>query len=70
MEITDQDSEASEKNETTSNARLFQPLSTQEECRVKTFDGDDRCQPIDHSGGRRKKIIQGFTQMIIHPRRQ
>jgi hypothetical protein len=43
IEISDEHSEEGKENETTSNVRLFQPLSTQEQCRVKTFDGDERC---------------------------
>ena len=65
IQITEEHSEEGKENQTTSDVRLFQPLSTQEECRVKTFDGDERCQPIDHSSGRGKKLVQQFTKMIV-----
>ena len=65
IEITDEHTEEDQENETTSNVRLFQPLTTQEECRVETFDGDERCQPINHSRGRGMKVIQRFTKMIV-----
>ena len=49
INITNQNIDQYDKNETTSDVWLFQPLTIDKHRGVKTFNGDERCQPKDHS---------------------
>ena len=68
VDTTRQNTDRNEENQTTSDARLFEPVSVQNEGGVEPFDGHQGREPEDHSAGRQEKIVQQFTKNVIDHR--
>ena len=61
----DENDERGEQKETTSDARLFQPLPIEHQSHVDTLDGDQRREPEDQSTGGDEEIVEEFAEQSV-----